>query len=301
MKKCLSVLLAILAVLCITAAGNEKSAKTDDKIDEIDDFFADYALKLPPEPIHLPIIMYHQISDKASKLGTYVISVDEFEQDLKLFKELGFTTIIVADLINFVTKKQDLPEKPIMLTFDDGSESDFIYALPLLKKYEMRAVFSIVGKFTDDYSDPNIIKNVDFAHMSWDEIREMYKSGLADFQNHSFNMHLIDKRRGALPRKNESDEEYEQAVKEDLWKLNEALKAQIGVVPEAFTCPFGCYNERVREAVRKAGFSVIFTSHQIMNTLTGDPEELFNLKRYLRTHGKNMEKLVYSWDEYYHK
>ena len=301
MKRYFSVLIAVLLIMltCLTAAGSEAFFK--EKANDIDDFFADYALVTPPEPIHLPIIMYHQISKKESKLGTYVISVDEFEQDLQMFTDLGFTAITVDDLIKFVTKKDTLPEKPIMLTFDDGAQSDYIYALPLLQKYEMKAIFSIVGKFADKYSEPNLIKNVDYAHLCWDEIREMYKSGLADFQNHSYGLHVIDKRHGPLPCKFESDKDYQQVIQEDLGRLNAAFKEHIGIEPKAFTCPFGCYNDRLREAVRRAGFSVIFTSHQKMNTLTGDPEELFMLKRFLRTHGKDMYKLVSSWAEYYNR
>ena len=303
MKKYSLFIFAVLLFIsvCLPVKAEDHTSKDRRKIGDIDDFFADYALEAPPEPIYLPIVMYHQISQKKSKQGTYVISIDEFEKDLQLFKEQGFTTINVSELINFVTRKDELPEKPIMLTFDDGNLSDYVYALPLLKKYQMKAIFSIVGKFTDDYSEPDAIKNIDFAMLSWDEIREMHESGLADFQNHSYGMHDNSRRRGALPRKYESDEEYREIIKKDLGRLNAELKDHIGVEPEAFTCPFGCYSDRLREAVRNAGFSVIFTSHQIMNTLTGDPEELFNLKRFLRTHGKNMDELVKSWDQYYSK
>jgi peptidoglycan/xylan/chitin deacetylase (PgdA/CDA1 family) len=285
----------------MTAAGSDKTSRKDKKIDPIDDLFADYALVAPPEPVNLPIIMYHQISENRGRLDTYVISPDEFEEDLKLFKDNGFTTIAVSDLIKFVTKKGELPEKPIMLTFDDGFESDYVYAFPLLKKYEMKAIFSIIGRFTDMFSEEGVVKHINYSHLSWDQITEMHKSGFADFHNHTYDMHVIDKRRGALPRKYESDEEYEKVIKDDLGKLNEEYKEHIGVSPEAFTCPFGCYNDRLKEAVRKVGFSVIFSSAQTMNTLTGDPEELFKLNRFVREHNKNMDKLVSSWDKYYNK
>ena len=297
MRKYVSILLIVLLV-SFTGLTSVKSETADSS--DIDDFFTDYALVPPPEPINLPIVLYHQISNKPSKLGAYVITEEEFEQDLILFKEKGFTTVTVADLIDFVNDKSDLPEKPIMLTFDDGAQSDYIYALPLLEKHEMKAVFFIVGKYTDDYSKPDVVKNVDYAHLCWDEVREMYKSEFVEFQSHSYELHentLV----GALPTKNESDEEYTLRIKEDLGRLNSGFEENTGKAPIAFACPFGCFSDRVKEAVRNAGFSVIFTSHQKINTLSGDPEELFSLGRYLRTHNKNMQNLIHSWDEFYNK
>jgi len=299
MKKILSFILSIAFIVSsgLTAAGSEWPVFN--KSDDIGDFFADYSLVAPPDPVYLPIIMYHQISAKQSRLGTYIISPDEFENDLKLFRDQGFTTVTVNDLIKFVTQKGGLPDKPIMLTFDDGNESDYIYALPLLQKYQMKAIFSVVGKFTDDYSRPDVIKNIDYAMMSWDDIKAMYDSGLADFQNHSYDLHKNGSRNGALPRRFEDTGEYQSLIAKDLGKLNAAFKEHIGHEPEAFTVPFGAFNDRLKEAVRKAGFSVILTSYQKMNVLTGDPEELFFLKRYLRTHNKDVKGLVSSWDEYY--
>ena len=299
MKKCLSFILALSLILSSGLTAAASGWPVFNKSDDIDDFFADYSLVAPPEPIYLPIIMYHQISMKPSKLGTYVISAEEFENDLKLFKEQGFTAITVGDLLKFVTKKGALPVKPIMLTFDDGYESDYVYALPLLQKYGMKAIFSVVGQFIDEFSEPDVIKNIDYAMLSWDEIKAMYESGMADFQNHSYGLHKIDRRNGALPRRFEDDAEYQNLINKDLGQLNAKYMEHIGREPEAFTCPFGAYNDRLKEAVRKAGFPVIFTSYQEMNVLSGDPEELLFLKRYLRTHNKYMRGVVDSWAVYY--
>ncbi|MDR2649107.1 MAG: polysaccharide deacetylase family protein [Clostridiales bacterium] len=301
MRKCLSFIFSILFIISsgATAAGSEKTSNINKKNEPIDDFFADYAIVAPPEPVNLPIIMYHQISENRGRLDTYIISPEEFEEDLKLFKDNGFTTITVSDLLRFVMKKKNLPEKPIMLTFDDGFESDYVYAFPLLKKYEMKAIFSIIGRFTDMFSEEGVVKHINYSHLSWDEIQEMYESGLADFHNHTYDMHVMGKRRGALPRKYESDEDYQKIISDDLGKLNEEYKEHLGISPEAFACPFGCYNDRLKEAVRKTGLSVILSSSQKMNTLTGDPEELLKLNRFLREHNKSMEKLVRSWDKYY--
>lgn len=93
----------------------------------------------------LPIIMYHNISPNAGRQGKYTVSVKEFEGDLKYIKERGFTPILTQQLIDYAKQGKSLPKKPLMITFDDGFESFYAYAFPLLQKYDMCAVMAVVG------------------------------------------------------------------------------------------------------------------------------------------------------------
>jgi peptidoglycan/xylan/chitin deacetylase (PgdA/CDA1 family) len=290
---CLSVIIAFNIAPAAARADDEGQKKP------IDDYFAEQALVAPPEPTYLPIIMYHQLTTNPARLDTYVISQDEFESDMQLLQKNGYTTITVKELLDFCHKREPLPERAVMLTFDDGFESDYVYAFPVLKKYKMKAIFSIIGRYTDMFSEPDAIKHINYSHVSWEEIEEMHNSGLAEFHNHTYDLHNIDKRRGALPCKYESDEEYRELLKNDLGKLNEAYKQHLGYAPTAFACPFGAFNDRMKEALRYAGFAVIFTSQQKINKLTGDPEELLKLNRFLRVHGKSVDKLLHQWEQYY--
>ena len=77
--------------------------------------------------------MYHGIRKSTSAQNKYVISPDEFESDLKYIKENGYETIVVADLLEYFDNGKALPEKPIMITFDDGCLNNYTYAFPLLK------------------------------------------------------------------------------------------------------------------------------------------------------------------------
>ncbi|MBR6521240.1 MAG: polysaccharide deacetylase family protein, partial [Oscillospiraceae bacterium] len=104
------------------------------------------------QSVQLPILMYHHISTDPSRLGDYVVSPETFENDLKYLSRLGYTSISLAELIAYVDGRGSLPEKPIMITFDDGQRSFAEYALPLLEKYDMCAVAAIVGKYADDYT-----------------------------------------------------------------------------------------------------------------------------------------------------
>lgn len=96
--------------------------------------------QVQPEGIQLPIIMYHSMLRNGS--GEYTISPETFEEDLRYLKDNGYTTIYMQDLLDYINKQVPLPEKPIMLTFDDGYYNNYLYAYPLAKKYESKIVIS---------------------------------------------------------------------------------------------------------------------------------------------------------------
>ena len=78
------------------------------------------------EAVDIPIVMYHSVLKDEKYHGKYVISPAELENDILYLKEQGYTTIFMEDLINY-TKGGELPEKPIMLTFDDGYYNNYLY------------------------------------------------------------------------------------------------------------------------------------------------------------------------------
>ena len=85
--------------------------------------------------IKVPIIMYHSVLK--SRSNTYIVNPSVIENDFKYIKENGYTTITITDLINYVYNDSPLPEKPIIITFDDGHYNNLGYVLPLLEKYDM--------------------------------------------------------------------------------------------------------------------------------------------------------------------
>ena len=117
----------------------------------------------------LPIIMYHHILKDSSRWGRYVIGPSVLEQDLAYLKEQGYETVTTEDVIAYVYQGTPLPEKPVMITFDDGYYSNYIYAYPLLKQYDMQGVLSIIGRYTDVYSETgeeNANYSVSYTHLT---------------------------------------------------------------------------------------------------------------------------------------
>lgn len=242
--------------------------------------------------VKLPVLMYHQVLDLPSKLGKYVVSPAELEADMKLLADRGYETVTVNDLIDYCDGKRNLPKKPVMLTFDDGYETDYVNVFPLLKKYNMRAVFSVVGSYAEKYSEPNINKHINYAHLSWDEMREMSKSGLCEFQNHSYDMHSLKGRRGALKKRGENDEHYLKTMEDDIKHSQTLFYDNLGMAPKCFTYPFGSEDDKLREIIKTHGFSASLGTYEKVNVLTGSRDELYDIRRYNRAHGRNIEKIL---------
>ncbi len=127
----------------------------------------------------VPILMYHYISAAPNPQDRirYSLSVppEMFEAQLKLLRDNGFTTITLRDLYEYLAVGAPLPDKPIILTFDDGYVDNYTHAFPLLQKYGMTGTFFVLTGRADD-GDP--------AYLSWDMIQQMSNAGM-DIQLHS--------------------------------------------------------------------------------------------------------------------
>jgi hypothetical protein len=91
----------------------------------------------------IKILVYHNISESEGTGET--ISKEAFENDMKDLIDNGYTAVLFDDLISYVEKGIDLPEKPVLITFDDGYLSNYELAFPILKKYNMKATIFVIG------------------------------------------------------------------------------------------------------------------------------------------------------------
>ena len=241
-----------------------------------------------PEEAKVPVIMYHLVTDRGKYQGKFGISPAEMEADLKYLKENGYETIGMSDLIRFVDRRDSLPDRPVILTFDDGFSSDYNFVFPLLKKYEMNAVMSIVGKFTDDYSNEG--NSGKKPHLIWDQVKEMHKSKLVEIQNHSYDLHGSN---GSGRRNGESMEAYQKRLGDDLRTAQEKIDENIGTVPTTFTYPLGVMSKGSADVLKELGMKASLSCTEGMNLIKQDqPECLFALKRNIRRHGQPIEDVL---------
>ncbi len=239
------------------------------------------------ESIEIPIVMYHNISNKSNLLGKYAISQNQFKNDLEYIKEKGFNTITMTQLIDYAYNNTELPEKSIVITFDDGYESFYTYAYPLLKEYNMKAVMSIVGSYTDLFTEEED-HNLDYSHLNWEEVNEMSDSGLVEIQNHTYNMHEISKnRKGCGIKKGESVDDYSKELNDDLGKLQNEILSYTGTSPNTFTYPYGYISPQSIDIIKTMGFKAALTCYEVVNKPESGTDWLYNLGRFNRENGKS--------------
>lgn len=242
--------------------------------------------------LELPIIMYHNVSNNPKLLGKYTISQNEFEEDIIYLKKQGYTTIVVEDLIAYEFNNINLPEKPIMLTFDDGFSNINKYVLPILEKYDCKAVVSIIGKYVEKssksiYPDP---------YLNWTQINELIDSKRIEIQNHTYSMHTLDDRKGCRIMKGESYEEYKEAILKDVGKFQQLIIENTGYSPKAFTYPYGFTCKECNKILKDIGFLSTITCNVGINSLYGNTDELYELKRINRPSGLNQAHFFAQFD-----
>lgn len=232
--------------------------------------------------IELPIIMYHALLKDPSRQNKYVISPKLFEKDLIYLKEKGYTPVFMKDVISYVEGDGNLPKKPIVITFDDGYFNNYYYAFPLLKKHNMKAVISIVGKLSDDFSNrPD--ENPNYSNVTWDHILKMHLSGYWEIQNHSYNCHSYENRNGVAQTSAESTSDYKEFLKSDLCHLQDKIAYVTGVAPNTFTYPFGAFNDNTDAVLKEIGFKATLSCTEGVSTIKRDDMEcLYKLKRHIR-------------------
>lgn len=247
--------------------------------------------KTSDDEVFLPIIMYHSLLKDQKLQNDYTISPALFEKDLKCLTSSGYTTVTVEDLINYVYHGKNLPDKCIMLTFDDGCYNNYYYAFPLLKKYKCKAVISPIASMTEKFTQTQDI-SVSYGHISDDDIKEMVNSGYVEIQNHSYDMHTLTPRKGVSKKRSESAENYKNAITSDITKAQNYLENVTGKKPSCFVYPFGAKSNGTEEIVRGLGFVCTLTCTEEPNVITRDKESLFELGRYRRDGKESMEKLL---------
>ncbi len=246
-------------------------------------FYTDAVTANATESVQLPIIMYHSILVDTKLQGDYVISPNQLDDDLKELNNRGYTAVTVGEVVDYVYDSKALPSKPVMITFDDGYYNNYLYAYPLLKKYNCKAVISPIAYYSQQYSQSDEVVSPSYSHCTWSQLKEMQDSGYVEIQNHSYNMHSQNNRFGIQQKKGESDSTYKQLLIDDITTAQTLIKDNLNYTPVAFTYPFGIMSNISEETIKSLGFKSSFICEERCNTITKNKESLYMLGRYLRT------------------
>lgn len=250
----------------------------------------------------VPILMYHALTEVESEASDTIITTKAFEEQISALSEDGYTAVFYSDLVSYVYEGTPLPKKPIVITFDDGYESNLSLAMPILKKYGMCATVSVIGVSAgkDTYKDTGVAM---YPHFSLYEARGAYESGIFDFQSHSFDMHQNeydkDMRDGMLKKDGESEKEYIFALREDFRRSKEQLESGIGNEVFVITYPHGKFSELTDIVLMENGALVSVSTREGVNEITkGLMQSLRGLRRLNMTDEISGGKLLRMITEY---
>lgn len=199
------------------------------------------------------VIMYHNFiteEDIASgvEFEEYSLKPEDFEADLIWLRENGYTTITSNDVIEYIKGNRVLPKKAVVLSIDDGTWGVYTNAWKLLKKYNMKADFNVIGKKIDDTWDllhgGGTRDGQSAPYCTWEELVEMIQSGEINICSHTYGMHYYNRqaRIGARRMDNETYEDYVEAIKYDYKLANRCIEGWTHVTPRTMAYPYSRRN-----------------------------------------------------------
>src|SRR3970040_700166 len=152
----------------------------------------------------VPVFMYHHVSPHKSDMVT--VTPDVFEAQMRFLAEAGYKTLSADELVEFAGGNLVIKEKAVAITFDDGYIDNYVYAFPVLKKYNIKATIFLVTDWVERSSECGVrsselkIKKIPDhnrckelidegktheALMNWDMVKEMQERGFVDFYSHT--------------------------------------------------------------------------------------------------------------------
>lgn len=233
----------------------------------------------------LPVLMYHRVISSEEEKGIYdtYVTLENFEKQMKYIKDNGYEAITFEDLKNGEYKKRfDRDKKYVIITFDDGYKDNLINALPILKKYNLKAVLFLITDRTYNKWDTdaeNRPKEKKFELMNLEEVKELYSSGLIEIGGHT-TTHLD------MPKYDE------ETLRRDLEISKKKIEEIIGKKVISFAYPWGRNNKKVRKVVENLGYKFAVSTETGSSCFSDDLFEIVRVGIYSKDDMEKFKKKI---------
>jgi peptidoglycan/xylan/chitin deacetylase (PgdA/CDA1 family) len=210
--------------------------------------------------------MYHAVVSVLGNTRRYAVTADEFRQQLEYLRRTGYRSIHIDDL--WCSKGST--GKEVMITFDDGFDTDVTVALPLLKEYGFKSVHFIVPDFIGTQ-----------GYMNWGQVKSLVDAG-AQVQSHTKSHRLLQKLEP-------------QEIKDELLHSKKEIEDRIGSAVTALSLPKGSRPPGITVLLRECGYRYLFTSEPRVNVCAAEDAQCCELGRVMipgRMTLKDLEKIV---------
>ena len=233
----------------------------------------------------IPVLMYHHVNPAGNFIN---VRPETFELQVRYLKEKGFTAVHAGEFSDILAGKAAAPQKPVMITFDDGWLDNWVFAFPILKRYGMKSVIFLITsqiarqgrRRRSDEGQADVLPThresktlmesgrTDEVMLSWNEVAEMKDSGLVEFHSHTHTHRRWDKLFTGRSERNE-------ALRGDLQTAKELLEKK-GLGSNGLCWPQGFYDDDYLAVADSLGYRMMFTTETGTNDST---EELKRIKR----------------------
>lgn len=216
----------------------------------------------PDDAVSVPILMYHNFTSDETSGSSYTVPLSRFEEHLTALQNDGYTSVTFADLIDFVYFGGELPEKPVLLTSDDGYAGVSGLAVPAAQRHGMTISCAVIGSL----SGVN-------GHFSFDED---LPSGM-EVVSHTYALH---DRSGAMGMISHGIAGSESLLADDIAAMREICGSRFPMTAAVLVYPHGSYSAESERIIREQGYTVTVTCDPgIAEIRLGDPESLYLLPR----------------------
>ncbi|WP_455654647.1 poly-beta-1,6-N-acetyl-D-glucosamine N-deacetylase PgaB [Phascolarctobacterium sp.] len=259
------------------------------------------------------VLTYHELDNTVAnnKKDIWSASSSNFEKHVQYFKKQEYRFISLDEYIEYCKGNIQLPEKTVMLTFDDGYESFYTKALPVLKKYNVPAMLSVVSSWIEGQKPPELRKLV-----TWEQLRELEAMKLVTVVSHTDSLHVqrvINPQGGFnscienrlyFQDRYENDLEYDKRIRNDFEKVQQLFKEKLGHSARALVWPYGKYSGKAVQIARECGFESMFMLdgginngveedlHYAKRMIIYDNPDVNALRKMINNQDSNMRELV---------
>lgn len=209
------------------------------------------------------VLCYHEV-DRPN--DNFAVSNHQLDDELQWLKQDGWHFVSLDEYLAYTKGQLQLPDKSVMITFDDGYESFYSKVYPLLKKYKVPAMLAIVTSWTNGEGKPTDVQDL----ATWDQLREMEQSQLVTVVSHTHALHkqqAIDPQgdrngiagnRLYLNNRYETDEEYRSRLNHDFQMTQTLFKEKLGHASRVVVWPYGIYSAESIKAALDSGMEGTF-------------------------------------------
>lgn len=228
----------------------------------------------------LTVLCYHDLVANPGE-DAYAISRSNFVEQMDYLQSNGYQPISLRQLNRIYKKQEQLPNKAVLITFDDGLKSYLKFAVPVLKTYGFPSVLSVVSGWTDNKNTPAEYRG---KLLNWDELRQLRKSDLVEIISHTHELHtnvLSNPQGNYAPagvtriysptmKQYEAERVFRQRIAQDLKNSVSRFKKELGIEPLGIAWPYGRYDNVMAVEARLLGM-------QFQLTLNDGPNHTSNL------------------------